>query len=106
MPQTVTDFRAWEAGNEIEFAFTLAKKTTDDLALESVKVIELGVGENSLDQHIPLKTTTPGEVTGSVPAQPWIGKTIVLAVRATGPKGRTSAWSNQDKLSVIPPLVR
>ena len=29
IPVTITDFRAWESGDNIEFAFTLPDKTTE-----------------------------------------------------------------------------
>jgi hypothetical protein len=58
---------------------------------------------------VPLPIAKPGPVTGQVPAQTpaqtWIGKTIVLAVRATGPKGKASDWSNPVSLVVIQPLA-
>ena len=102
IPVTITDFRAWEYGDNIELAFTLPDKTTENLDLTSVRSIELRIGEN---QPVVLPMAKPGPVTGQVPAQMWIGKTIVLAVRATGPKGKPSAWSNPVSLMVIQPLA-
>lgn len=102
IPVTITDFRAWENGNNIEFAFTLPNKTTENMDLTGVRSIELRIGEN---QPIGLPIAKPGPVTGQVPAGEWIGKTIVLAVRATGPKGKASDWSNPASLAVIPPLA-
>jgi fibronectin type 3 domain-containing protein len=40
-----------------------------------------------------------------IPAREWIGKNVVIGARATGPKGKTSAWSNLAVLSVIPPVA-
>jgi hypothetical protein len=102
IPVTITDFRAWEYGDNIELAFTLPDKTTENLDLKSVRSIELRIGEN---QPVVLPMAKPGPVTGQVPAQMWIGKTIVMAVRATGPKGKPSAWSNPVSLMVIQPLA-
>jgi hypothetical protein len=102
IPVAITDFRAWEDGNNIEFAFTLPNKTTENMDLTSVRSIELRIGEN---QPIGLPIAKPGPVTGQVPAGEWIGRTIVLSVRATGPKGKASDWSNLASLAVIPPLA-
>jgi hypothetical protein len=106
IPVTITDFRAGEIGNNIEFEFTLPDKTTENLPLIGVRSIELRIGENELGSKlVVLPTATPGPVTGQVPAQTWIGKTILLAVRATGPKGKPSEWSNPASLAVIQPLA-
>jgi len=106
IPVTITDFRAWEYGGNIELAFTLPSKTTENLDLTSVRSIELRAGEDpSRGEIIMLPIAKPGPVAGEVPAQTWIGKTLVLAVRATGPKGKASLWSNPVVLAVIPPLA-
>jgi fibronectin type 3 domain-containing protein len=106
IPITITDFRAWEYGDNIEIAFTLPDKTTENLPLTSVRSIELRIGENEPGSKlVALHIAKPGPVTDQVPAQTWIGKTIVLAVRATGPKGKASAWSNPMVLGVIQPLL-
>jgi hypothetical protein len=41
-----------------------------------------------------------------IPASDWIGKQIVIGVRATGPKGKISAWSNLRVVTVGPPLAK
>ena len=106
IPVTVTDFRAWEYGENIEFEFTLPDKTTENLPLVRVRSIELRIGENEPDSKlVVLPVTKPGPVTGQVPAQTWIGKTVLLSVRATGPKGKASDWSNPASLAVIQPLA-
>jgi len=98
----IADFRAWESGDNIEIEFALPDKTTEDLPLTEVRSIELRVD----DKLIALPVNKPGQpVTGQVPAQMWIGKTVTMQVRATGPKGKPSAWSNPATLAVIPPLA-
>jgi hypothetical protein len=105
IPVTITDFRAWESGDNIEFVFTLPNKTTENLDLTTFRSIELRAGEDpSQSKIVALPVSKPGPVTGQVPAQTWIGKTILLAVRATGPKGKASEWSNPASLIVIQPL--
>lgn len=106
IPVTVNDLRAWEYGDNIEIEFTLPDKTTENLTLTSIRSIELRIAENSAESKIvDLPVSPPGLVTTQVPAQGWIGKTVVLVVRATGPKGKPSAWSNPATLAVIQPLA-
>ena len=106
IPVRITDFRAWESGDKIEFEFTLPDKTTENLPLTKIRSIELRAGEDPSQSKIDaLPMSKPGRVTGEAPAREWIGKTIVLAVRATGPKGKASDWSNPASLAVIQPLA-
>jgi hypothetical protein len=107
IPVAITDFSAWEYGDNIEFTFTLPAKTTENLDLKSLRSIELRIGENVPDSKlVVLPISKPGLAdSGQVPAQTWIGKTVILQVRATGPKGKASAWSNPVSLMVIQPLA-
>jgi hypothetical protein len=112
IPSTVIDFRAWESGPNIEMEFTLPKLTTEGLPLKSVRSIELSVAESPAPASAPSAThyqvpaTVPGVVTHQIPVREWVGKTLTLAVRATGPKGKASAWSNPSVLTVIQPLAK
>ncbi len=112
MPSIVTDFRAWESGDQIEVEFTLPVLSTEGLKLKSVRSAELGVVESPAlvsapsATHYPMAASAPGTVTFQIPARPWIGKTLILAARATGPKGKTSEWSNPSVLAVIQPLAK
>ena len=103
IPATVTDFRAWEYGGSIAIAFTLPAVTTESLPLKSVRAVELRIQVPD-EKIIPLSVTAPGPFTSEIPVGNWIGKSIVLSVRATGPRGKASSWSNQALLTVIPPL--
>jgi fibronectin type III domain protein len=103
IPATVTDFRAWESGSNIEIAFTLPATTTESLPLKSLRAVELRI-QAADEKLIALPVTVPGPVTREIPVGDWVGKSITLSVRATGPKGKTSAWSNPARLTVIAPL--
>ncbi|HEY2845118.1 MAG TPA: hypothetical protein VGJ09_15755 [Bryobacteraceae bacterium] len=110
IPETIHDFRAWEYGDKIEIAFTLSATTTEALPLDSVRSVELrlresGAADAANDKLIALPVTQPGPATSEVPVRDWMGKSLVLAVRATGPKGKASAWSNPASLTVIAPLA-
>jgi len=105
IPATIADFRAGEYGNNIEIAFTMPATTTEALPLENVRSVELRIRENSAQEKIiMLPVPIPGPVTNDVPVRDWIGKSITLSVRVTGPKGKASDWSNPASLIVIPPL--
>jgi hypothetical protein len=106
IPLTITDFRAWEYGANIEVEFTLPALTTENLPLTRVRSIEIRIGETVAQSTlIPLPASKPGPTTDQIPGRDWVGRTIVLAVRATGPKGKPSAWSNPAVLAVIQPLT-
>ena len=116
IPSRVTDLRAIERGDKIVVQFTLPPLTTEGLTLTSVRSVELraGPGENpfSLDvwaaaaRTFEVPATRPGALTREIAAREWTGMEVVLAVRATGPKGKASDWSNLVVLPVTPPLVR
>jgi hypothetical protein len=102
IPVTITDFRAWESGENIDIMFTLPDKTTENLPLTSVRSIELRIGESMIDLPVGKVGTVNA---AQVPVRAWIGKTVVMTVRATGPKGKASDWSNPATLAVIQPLA-
>jgi len=105
IPSRVTDLRAAEYGAKILVEFTLPPLTTEGLALTKVKAVELRVSAGTISQSVNLKAAPPGPIHDVIPASEWIGKDVVLTVRATGPKGKASEWSNAVPLSVGVPLI-
>jgi hypothetical protein len=105
IPTRITDLRAAEYGDQILVQFTIGALTTDGLALASVKAVELRVagGDSPQMLHVPAKV--PGPVDHQFPAKDWVGKQVTLMVRATGPKGKASDWSNSVTLAVGVPLA-
>jgi hypothetical protein len=116
IPQKVIDLRAAEEGAQITAEFSIAEKTTENLPLKSLQAVELFAGspEGAADVEKWAASATryqvpangPGALTERFPAAAWVGKTVVLRVRATGPKGKRSAWSEPVVLPVIAPLGR
>jgi hypothetical protein len=116
IPSRITDLRAMERGDKIVVQFTLPPLTTEGLTLASVRSVEVRAGEGgnpfSLDawaaaaKGFDVPATGPGALTREIPAREWIGKDVVMAVRATGPKGKASDWSNLVVLPITQPLVR
>ena len=105
IPATIADFRAGEYGENIEVAFTMPATTTEALPLENVRSVELRIRENGAqDKILMLPVPVPGPATNDVPVRDWVGKSITLSVRVTGPKGKASGWSNPASLTVIQPL--
>lgn len=107
IPVPVADLRAAEYGDQIQVEFTIPNLTTEGLALKSVRAVELSAGPCAPGQcarTYPVPASGPGPVAYQIPARDWVGMDILIAVRATGPKGKTSAWSNAARLSVIAPL--
>jgi hypothetical protein len=110
IPSPVRDLRAIEYGDKILTEFTLPPLTTEGLPLENVRSIELratfqGNAAGTPDRITSLATQGPGPVKADFPALDYVGKQVMLTVRATGPKGKTSEWSNAVSLLVGTPLA-
>jgi len=104
IPLRVTDLRALEYGAKILVGFTLPPLTTEGLGLTGVEAIELRVSAGTSAQSYAVPATGAGAVRYDFPAKDWIGREVALNVRATGPKGKTSEWSNSVLLAVGAPL--
>jgi hypothetical protein len=115
LPQRVTDLVVAERGDKILAQFTLPALTTEGLPLKNVRSVELrvGVAPNPWNpdvwaagaKRIDIPASEPGLLKSEVPAREWIGKEVAIAVRATGPKGKTSDWSIVRNLPVQEPLA-
>lgn len=105
IPTRVTDLRAAEYGDKIVVEFTIGADTTEGLKLTQVKAVEARVAFGSTAQIVPLPAKKPGPVDYDFPAHDWVGKQVVVTVRATGPKGKASEWSNPVALAVGVPLA-
>jgi len=115
IPARITDLSVGQYGNSIRADFTLPALTTEGQPLKDIRAVEVRVGTLTnpfvLEAWIgttkgyPVPQTTPGPVdfTG-VPAADWIGKEVGIVVRATGPKGKSSNWSNLKNLTISQPL--
>jgi len=105
IPQTVTDLRAVQYGARVLADFTLPALTTEGLGLENVRSIELRATSGTEVRGYSVPPQEPGAVQYEFPSSDWTGKGIVLAVRAIGPKGKASEWSNQVSLAIGEPLA-
>jgi fibronectin type 3 domain-containing protein len=105
IPTRITDLRAAEYGDKIVVEFTIGADTTEGLKLSEVKAVEARVAIGSASQIVPLQAKPPGPVDDDFTAGAWIGKNVVVTVRATGPKGKAADWSNPVSLTVGAPLA-
>jgi predicted phage tail protein len=118
IPSRVTDLTAVERGDRIDINFTIPPLTTEGLALKEIGEVELRVGPvsgttfnvnnwanaaNRVDLRPP---EHPGLLHAESPAQGFVGKDVVVAVRVANAKGRNSEWSNFVTVSVEQPLAK
>lgn len=85
--------------------FTLPPLTTEGLELTGVRSIELRLVSGGNMKVMPIPPCDPGPVEFKFPVEDWAGKSVALSVHATGPKGKTSDWSNVFVLSATAPLA-
>jgi len=105
IPTRVTDLRAVEYGDKIVIQFTIAPLTTEGLALSEVKNTELRASVGSAPHILQIPAKAAGPVDFDVPAKDWVGKPVTLTVRAVGPKGKASEWSNPVTIAVGVPVA-
>ncbi len=118
IPTRVTDLTVVERGHQVDMTFTIPPQTTEGLVLKNIGKIELRIGPNtegaSFDvnrwattaQQVDVPPpSAPGQVRKTIPAQPFVGKDEVVAVRVANEKGRFSDWSNVVTVSVESPLA-
>jgi hypothetical protein len=116
VPARITDLVIAQYGDSIRADFTLPALTTEGLVLKDIRAVEVRVGVivNPFNQQVflastkayPVLQTSPGPVDFmGIPAQDWIGKEVGVVVRATGPKGKASEWSNIKTLPISQPLA-
>jgi hypothetical protein len=103
IPARIMNLRAAEYGDKIAIAFTLPLLTTDGQSLTGIRSIELRVGANP-DRIFQIPPKDSGPIAFDTPAADFVGKTVMLAVRSTGPKGKASEWSSVWTLEVQSPL--
>jgi hypothetical protein len=114
MPQRVSDLTVAQRGDKSLAQFTIPPLTTEGVVLKSVRSVDLrvGVAPNPWNADVwaagakqfDVSATGPGMLKKEIPAREWIGKDVTIMVRATGPKGKTSDWSNPRTLPIQPPL--
>jgi hypothetical protein len=115
IPLAVPNVNAVEYGDKIVVEFTLPDLTTEGNPLRNVRALEVRVGPGvnpfSADawaktaKAYPIADPVPGPFTKEIPVSDWLGKEVLISVRAVGPKGRPAPWATVKILSVQPPLA-
>lgn len=114
-PTRVLDLAAVERGSKIIVQFTAPERTTEGLPIKKAHELELrwGVCPVSPFQFEPwekaadVKRDVPwqkGLIRLELPAEKYVGKDIVIGVKALGPAGRNIGWSNLVQLNIVTPL--
>ena len=114
IPQPVPYVNAIEYGDKILVEFTLPDLTTEGNPLRNVRSLEVRVGPSvnpfSPDEWAksakpyPVASPAPGAFTREIPVADWVGKEVLISVRAVGPKGKPAQWATVKVLNVNPPL--
>jgi hypothetical protein len=113
IPTRVSDLAAVQRGSSIIVQFSIPQLTTEGVALKKPPRLDLRAGEAqgafnaetwaAGAKLIPVSAGEPRARLETAAAE-WAGKEIIFGVRAFGPSGRESGWSNFVTLHVIPPL--
>ena len=116
-PVQIVDLAALERGSRIYVSFAVPTKTTEGLPLKDAPGLELRVGPLpagswNTDAWLGTAARVPSDsikiehhrASADFPAGPFVGRPVVIAVRATGPKGASLGWSNFENLPVVAPL--
>jgi hypothetical protein len=118
IPTKTTDLVAVERGDKIAIYFTIPALTTDGLALRAIGSVDLRVGVNpsggfdrdkwaAAAKRIDIPAPSqPGPIHTEIPAQEFVGKEILAAVRVGNSRGRMSEWSNVFAVNIETPLAK
>jgi hypothetical protein len=115
IPLAVPYINAIEYGSKILVEFTLPDLTTEGNPVRNLRSLEVRVGPGitpfSTDtwaksaKAYPIPSPAPGPFTKEIPVEEFIGKEVVISVRAVGSKGRPAQWATPRVLSVQSPLA-
>jgi len=117
IPERIHDLSVIERGEKLVVRLTVPAATTDGMLLRRLERVEARVGTwdgASFDPErwaaqargIENSVTAPGPMSLETSAREWVGREVIVAARAWGPKGRASEWSNLVIFQVTAPLTR
>jgi hypothetical protein len=117
IPTPVTDLTAVERGDKLDINFTIPPRSTEGLLLKAIGSVELRIGPHASGEFraeawaasakrldVPI-TPQVGAVHFQTPAQEFVGKDVIVAVRIGNARGRMSQWSNIVIIGVEQPLT-
>jgi hypothetical protein len=117
------DLTALQVGDEVQVSFTVPTNTTDNLLIKRYNDIDLAIGPAQVPfdfnawsagaDHYQVTPPppfdpdgpTPEQVSKALPAKPWYGKHVIVAVRTSiRRENHFSQWSNRVLLDVLQPI--
>jgi hypothetical protein len=117
IPLRIQDLTVTQRGGTVFVQFTPSLQSTDGLVLKELSGFDLRAGGPNpgnfhtaswadLAERLPLSGASVEPVVAEFPAAKWAGREVFFGVRALGPAGRASDWSNIAVLSVVAPPPR
>jgi hypothetical protein len=111
IPVKIIDLTATERAEILSIGFSVPAVTTNETPLRSISEVELRIGApgpqwESESKRIDTNVTEPGPVHLDLPVAEWVGREVLVRVRAAGKHGRFGEWSNTVLMKVTPPFVR
>ena len=113
VPDPVVDLAAVQRGAVLIVHATVPTFTTENVRIRTPLTLELHIGTpgdhfNAEEwagraRKISDAQFKNGLATYEIPIKDWTGKQVVIGVRAIGPNGKESNWSNYANLRVVPP---
>jgi hypothetical protein len=109
IPVPISDLRVVERAGNLVIDFTVPALSTDNERLRRLRGIDLRAGSGgpnweASSRPIPVEAEAPGPVHVDVPVTGWVGRDLIVRVRAAGKHGLHSEWSNSVRIKVVPPL--
>lgn len=116
IPRPISDLRAIERGDKIVVEFTTPALTTEGAVLKTLGRLELRAGpgpEGPFQADAWASAAKVWDVPAhleagrfEIAAPEWVGREIILGMKAFGTNGRDAGWSNLVVLNVTAPLGR
>jgi hypothetical protein len=113
VPTPVSDLAAVERGPVLIAHCTVPTRTTESVLIKTPVQLDLRIGAagerfNAAEWASQAKAVSGGEIhdglaTYRIPVAEWVGKEIVLGVRAIGSNGKEAGWSNYQTVKVVAP---
>jgi hypothetical protein len=113
VPMPVSDLAAIERGAVLIVHCTVPTRTTENVLIKAPVKLDLRIGERgsnfnpeewaSRAKPVSEAKLEDGLATYRIPVAEWVGKEVVLGVRAVGSNGKQAGWSNYQTLPVVAP---
>ena len=113
IPLPITNLKAAQVGDKMVVEFTQPLLTTEGLTIKRLGGLDVRVGEKidpfsagvwqEKAKPVPAELSESGEVSVAFNVKDWVGHDVIIGVRTTNVKGKTSTWSNFATVHVAAP---